>query len=66
MITEKETSIRDRFFNMPLPHQVSIYAEALIQEKYELLHVLKNLIATKDKPVFFKMVTDYRIGKYGK
>ena len=65
-MTVKENSIRDRFFDMDLPQQVAIYSEAIVYEKYELLAVLKNLIPTKYKRVFPKMVEDYRIGKYGK
>lgn len=61
-----DAQIKDSFYNMKLPNQVAVYAEALVHERYELLHVLKNLIHTTDKPVFFKMVQDYRIGKYGR
>lgn len=66
MIKINDKSIKEKFFDMKLENQVAVYAEALIQEKYELLHVLKNLIHTSDKKVFFKMVEDYRVGKYGK
>lgn len=62
----EKISIKDRFYDMPLHNQVAVYAEALHTEKYELLHVLKHLIRTKDKLVFNKMVQDYLIGKYGK
>lgn len=65
-MTTKELSIKDRFYNMPLTEQVIVYAEALYTEKYELLAVLKNLIHTKHKPVFNKLVDDYLVGKYGK
>lgn len=59
-------SIKDRFYAMDLPSQVIIYAEAFHSEKYELLHVLKNLIRPKHKAVFKRMVDDYLVGKYGK
>ncbi len=59
-------TIKERFFDMQLHNQVAVYGEALVNEKYELLSVLKNLIRTKDKPVFKKMVEDYVVANYGK
>lgn len=64
--TAAQQSIRERFYEMELPNQVVVYAEALIQEKFELLHVLKHLIRPKHKTVFHRMVKDYIVGKYGK
>jgi hypothetical protein len=65
-LIKDQVSIKEKFYGYALHKQVAIYAEAVQEEKYELLHVLKNLIRPTDKPVFLKMVDDYTIGKYGK
>lgn len=59
-------SIIDTFGNLPQTKQVVIYAEARVEQKYELLAVLKNLLPFKGKQLFLKLVDDYIIGKYGR
>lgn len=59
-------SIIETFGNLPQTQQVIIYAEARVEQKYELLSVLKHLIPFKGKHLFLKLVDDYIIGKYGR
>jgi hypothetical protein len=59
-------TITESFGSLPQVKQVMVYAEARVEQKYELLAVLKHLIPFKGKQLFLKLVDDYIVGKYGR